>query len=118
MVLVTINLHATCDFEHLTIHTNVQIALTAHRLEELPIVTFTAAHQGSEDIDGLAGIIAHDHVEHFLLGIFHHLLASGIAVGLTGTGKEQSHIVIDLGGGANGGAWVLISGLLLDTDHR
>ena len=118
MVLVTIDLHAACDLQQLTINADVEITFAAHRLEELTIVTFTTAHQGCQDIDRLAGIVVHDHVEHLLLGIFHHLLTSGVAVGLTCAGKEQTQVVIDLSGGANGGTRILVGGLLLDADDR
>ena len=116
VVLVAIYLHAACDLQQLSIHADIQIALTAHRLEEFTIVAFSAAHQRGEDIDGFTGIVVHDHVEHFLLGIFHHLLTGGIAVGLSGPGKEQTQVIVDLSSGANGGTWILVSGLLLDAD--
>ena len=118
VVLVTIYLHATGNLHQLTIDTDIQVALPAHRLEEFAVVTLAASDEWGEDEDFFVRIVVEDHVEHLLLRIFHHFLACGITVGTSCTGKEQTHIVIDFRRGANGGTWVLISGLLFDADNR
>ena len=66
----------------------------------------------------MAVVVGENNLEHLLHGVFHHLLARMVAVGRSGAGIEQSHIVVDLGGGAYGGAGVLVGGLLLDADYR
>ena len=79
-------------------------------------MTLTTLDQRGKNKNAMAGIVVEDHVEHALLSILYHLLASGVAVGSASTGKEQSHVVVNLGSGANGGAGVLIGSLLLDAD--
>ena len=116
VVLVTIHLHASRDLHEFTIDADIQVTLAAHRLEEFTVVTLTAAHQWGEDEDLLTRIVMEDHVEHLLLRVFHHLLTSGITVSLTRTGKEQTHIVVDLGGGTYRRTGVLVGGLLFDAD--
>ena len=57
-----------------------------------------------------------DHVDDFLLSVFHHLLSAEIAVGRAGACVEQTQIVVDLRCGTHGGAWILVCRLLLDAD--
>ena len=90
--------------------------LTLQRLEEFTVVTFTIAHQRSKDIERLAGIVGENHLENLLVGIFHHLLAGNIAVSRSCAGEEQTHVVINLGGGAYGRARVLVGSLLFYAD--
>ena len=116
MVLVAVHLHASDNLLHLAVYPYVQVALAAHGLEELTIVTLTTADERGQDKDLPTGIVVDDHVKHFLLRIFHHLLTSGIAIGLTGPGEEQTQVVVYLRRRAHRGARVLVGGLLLDTD--
>ena len=116
VVLIAVHFHASGNLHHLPVDADVQIALAAHGLEELAVVALAAPHQRGEDEDLPPGIVVEDHVDHALLGVFHHLLAGGVAVGTAGTGKEQAQVVVDLGGGAHGGARILVGGLLLDAD--
>ena len=118
VVLITVHLHAAGNLHHLSVDADIQIALAAHGLEEFTVVTFTASYQRSENQDFLTVIVLKDHVDDALLGVFHHLLASGITIGTAGTGKEQTQVVVDLGGGAHGGTWVSVGGLLLNTNNR
>ncbi len=64
----------------------------------------------------MSGIVVEDHLQDALLGVLHHLLTGGVAVGTASTGKEQTEVVVDLCGGADGGARVLVGGLLLNAD--
>ena len=116
MVLVTVHLHASGDFQNFPIDTDIQVTFATHRLEEFTVMTLTAADKRSEDEDLTSGIIVQDHVEHLLLCVFHHLLTGGIAVGLAGTGEEQTHVVVDLCRGAYCGSRIPVGGLLLDAD--
>ena len=80
----------------------MHVTLAAHAFEQLAIMTLAPPHNGSQDKNLLAGIVVGDHLDDFLFRVFHHRFAGHIAIGTTGTGKEQSQIVIDLGGGAYG----------------
>ena len=64
----------------------------------------------------MSGIIVGNHIEHSLFGITHHLLASSKAISASGSGKEQSHIVVDFGSCAYRRTGILVGGFLLDTD--
>ena len=118
MVLVTIHLHATLQFEDLIIHSNLKIAFATHLLKELTIMSLTIADKRSENDDTLSDIVAENHLRNLILGVFHHLLARHIAICRTCTGKEQTEIVIDLSSSADGRARITVCRLLLDTDHR
>ena len=102
MVLVAVGLHARRYVHYLAIHPNIQIALAPKRLEQFPIVSLTLSYEWRKDIDAVSGILRIDHVENTLLGILHHLFARSIAVCRSGTGKEQSQIVVYLGRSAHG----------------
>ena len=116
MVLITVDFHAADDFEHLAIDAHVEVALAAHGLEELAVVSLTTLDQWGKDKDAVAGIVVKNHVEYLLFSVFHHLLASGVAVCTACTGKEQTHVVIDLCRSTHGGAGILVGGLLLNAD--
>ena len=118
MVLVAVNLHPPRDFRNHSVDADMQVAFPSHALEEFAVVTFPVAYQWRQQVDLLFGIILSDHAEHLLFGIFHHLLACGIAVGRSCTGKEQTEEVINLGGRSYRGTWILIGGLLFDADDR
>ena len=81
-------------------------------------MTFALAYEGSEQEDSLALIIAENHVDDLFLGIFHHLLATLIAVCSTGAGIEQTEIIVNLGGSAHGRAGILVGGFLFYADDR
>ena len=90
MVLVAVNLHSSRYFLHLSIHANIQIPLSAHRLEKLPIMTLSLPDERGKDKDLLAGILIKDKTHDLLFRILHHFLTRDIAISRTSTSKEQS----------------------------
>ena len=118
VVLVAVQLHAGQGFAHLAVHTHIEVALLAHLLEELLVVSLTVTHQWGKDVDALSFIVFQDEVQYLLFGVLHHLLAREVGIGIAGTGKEQTQVVVHFGGGAHGGAWILVRGFLLDGDNR
>ena len=117
MILIAIYLHALSHFHQIAIHTHVQVAFSAHGLEEFTVVSFTATHQWGEDKNLFTLVAIQNHVEHFLFRIFHHFLARHVTIGFTSTCKEQTYVVVDLCGGTDSGTGILVGGFLLDTDH-
>ena len=81
-------------------------------------MSLALANQRSQQEDGLSGIFIENHIDDLFLGVFHHLFTAAVAVGCTGTGKEQAEIVVNLGSGTNGRTRVLVGGLLFDADDR
>ena len=61
-------------------------------------------------------VFLQDKVYNLVLRIAHHLLPAQVRIGLTGTGKEQTEIIVDLCRGSYRGTGILIGGLLLDGD--
>ena len=45
MVFIPVNLHASCYFLYLSVHTNVEITLASHLLEKLTIMTFALSYE-------------------------------------------------------------------------
>ena len=90
VILVSVQLHAGQCFAHFAVHPDIEVALLAHLLEQVLVVSLTVAHQGSQDIDALALIIAQNQLQDLLFGVLHHLLAGQIGVSLARTGIEQT----------------------------
>ena len=102
VVLVAVGLHAARYFNNLAVHSHVQVSLAAHALEQLAVVPLSVAHERGQDVYRLAVVALVYHAQHVVLGVFHHLLARGVAVGRAGPGVEQAEVVVYLGGGAHG----------------
>ena len=116
VVLVAIDLEVRHDFAQLTVDARVEVTLMAKALEEFAVVALAAAHDGGQQEEPAAPVVAENHLDDALLGIFDHGLAGHVAVGTAGAGVEQAQEVVDLGGGAYGGAGVAVGRLLLDGD--
>ena len=118
VVLIAVHLHATAYLHDFPVNAHGEVSLAPHLLEEFAVVAFAASYQWCQNVDPLTGIVVLNHFKHPLLGIFHHWLARHIAVCFAGTGEEQAQIVVNLRGGAHGGAGVPVGGFLLDADDR
>ena len=118
MVLVAVGLHAARNLQYLSVDSCIKVAFPAKALEKLPVVTLALADKRGKDEYALAGICCLDDADYLLLGIFHHLLPAGIAIGVGRARIEQTQIVIDLGYRADGRAGIAVGGLLLDGDYR
>ena len=117
MVLVAIHLHAALYLHDGAVHADIEVAFAAHGLEEFAVVSLAVADQRRQNVDAAVLIVASDHLQHLLLGVFHHFLARHITVCRAGARVEQTQVVVHLGGGAHGGTRVLVGRLLLDADH-
>ena len=117
MVLITVNLHALNYLQHLSVNSYMHVSLAAHALEELAIMSFSTTYYRSQNVNLMSGVVVGNHVENTLFGIAHHLLAGSKAIGTSGTGKEQSQVVVNLGGGSYRRTGILVGGFLLDTDY-
>ena len=88
VVLVSVHLHALGQLHDVAVHTHMQIALSTHRLEQLPVVALTALHQRRQHQNLAALVVVQNHVDNLLLRVFHHRLAGHVAVRPAGTGKQ------------------------------
>ena len=80
-------------------------------------MSFAVAYQWRKYVDRLGLIVAQNHLHHLFLGVANHLLAGHVAIGRCRTCIEQSQVVVYFGGGAHGGAWILVGGLLFYAYH-
>ena len=71
---------------------------------------------GEGALDGETAALVHleDIADHVLNGVALDFLSADGRDGLAGAGKEHAQIVVDLGGGAYGGALAAVGGALLD----
>ena len=118
MVLITVQLHAMHDFLHLSVDPHIQVTFLPHLFEKFFIMPLPSTHQRCQDINPFSFIVAPDKVENLFFGILHHLFARQIRIGYSGTRKEQTQVVVNLGSGTYGRTRILIRGFLLNGDHR
>ena len=118
MIFISIYFHPSYNFFQFAVYANIKISLATHTLKQLTIMSFTLAYQWSKNENTLIRIITENHCDNFLFGIFHHLLARRITISRSGTGIEQTKIVVYLGSCAHGRTWILVSCFLLDANHR
>ena len=118
VVFVAVEFHSLCYFPNLSVNACVEVALASHALEEFAIVSLAASHHRGEDKDFPSGIVGMNHLNNLFLSIFHHFLATLVAVCLSGSCEEKSHEVVDFGSGAHCGARVFVGCLLFDAYHR
>ena len=118
MVFIAVNLHSTGNLDNFSIYPDIQVSLTAHAFEKLPIMSFTLPDEWGEDEYALTDIVCENHLNDLFLGILHHLLSGEIAIGSTRTGKKKSKVVVNLRRCTYGRAGILVRCLLLNTDDR
>ena len=93
-------------------------ALLIKLIEQILKLTLAASDDGSHDGDALAGAQLQDALDDLLGGLAGDGAAAVGAVGRADRGIEQAEVVVDLGDGADGGAWAAAGGFLLDGDGR
>ena len=118
MAFIAVNLHSTGNLDNFSIDPNIQIPLTAHAFEKLPIMSFTLSDEWGEDEYSLTDIVCENHLNDLFFGILYHLLSRQIAIGGTRTGKKKSKVVVNLRSCAYGRARILVRCLLFNTDDR
>ena len=118
VVLVSVEFHAVHDFTYLTVHSDIEITFLAYLLEKFLVMTFTGTDQRSQQIDALSLVLLMNHVENLFFGILHHFLSRKIRIGDAGSGEKQTKVVVDFGGSAYGGTWILVGSLLFNGDDR
>ena len=116
VVLVAVQLHAGNNFPNLTVHPDTQIAFSANILKKFFVMTLARLDHRCQEQDLPTLVFIQDKVYNLVLRIAHHLLSAQVRIGLTGTGKEQTEIIVNLCRGSYSGTGILIGGLLLDGD--
>ena len=84
----------------------------------LPVLALAAAHHRGKQVEPRAFRQREDAVHHLRNGLALDRQAGRGGIGNADARPEQAHIVVDLGDGADGRAWIARSGLLLDGDRR
>ena len=118
MVLVAVQFHAGKRFAHFTVHADVKIAFFANLLEQLLIMSLTATYQRSKNVNAFPFVIIQNKLKNLLFGIFHHFFTGKIRISFTGTGIQQTKIIVYLRCRTYGRTWVFIGCLLLNGNHR
>ena len=117
VVLVAVQLHVGQEFLHLPVNASIEVAFLAHALQKFAVVSLAVLHHGGKDVDTPSLVPLQQEGNNLFLGVADHLLSAHIGIGLAHTGIEQAEEVVNLGGGAHGGAWIAVGGLLLYADN-
>ncbi len=105
------------EVTHFTINTGADIPLACQVLQRLGVLALTLFDDRREQHQALAFRLR-QHVVHHLadgLRIQRHVVIR--AARLTYAGKQQTQVVVDLGNGPDGRAWVVRGRLLLNGDR-
>jgi hypothetical protein len=108
---------------HLAIHARAYQALTLQRLGHILVETLARAHHGGAQHHALAAERLDQRVGDLRCAAGLDRLAAGAALlvhmpagGRAAARPQQSHVVVDLGGGGHGAAWRVAATALLDGD--
>ena len=112
MVAVAVYLHPDGELAYLAIDPHGEEPFLAHLFEQFLIVSLAVTNHGSEDIYLVPLETLDDQRHNLVAGVLDHRLAGDIAYRRPGTGVEQAQEIVDLGGGAYGGARIAVDRLL------
>ena len=114
VIFVAVELHAVGYFTEISINPNCEISLLAQLLKQFLIVPFAVLHQRGKQIHPVTGIFFKNQMYNLLGGEMHHLLSRKIGIGISGSGIQQSQIVIHLSSSTHSASRVLVHRLLVD----
>ena len=97
MVLIPFEHHSAHHLTKLAIDADIKIAFMHHLLEKFLVMSFAATNERSQDVYLFPRIAIEQQFQNLFFGIFHHLFARQIRVGLGCTRKEQTHIIVYFG---------------------
>ena len=118
MILVAVNLHAVCEFAEVSIHPHIDISFLNQLLKKLFIVSLAVFNERCQDIDFAVGIFVENKVDNLIGGIFHHLLATLIAICIRHTSIQETKEIINFGSCSYSASRILVHRFLLDRDYR
>ena len=117
VVLALLEAHAFGELGDLAVDARAK-ALLVERFELFAELALAAADDGGVDGDAFAGSEGDDAFDDLVGGLAGDGAAAVGAVRLADARVEEAQVVVDLGDGADGGAWAARGGLLLDGDSR
>ena len=118
MILVAVQLHARQCLAYLTVYPHIEVALLAHLFKQFLVVAFAVSYQRSQQVNPLSLILLQNQIQYLLFGVLHHLLARQVGISFSGTGKQQSQVVVHLRRRTYGRTRILVGRLLFDGDDR
>ena len=103
---------------HLSVHHHPHESVFAGSLEEVAELAFAPAHEGGEDLDARSVLELQELLDDLGRALAPDGLAALGAVGCPDARPEKAEVIVDLGNGANGRAWIAAHCLLFDRDGR
>ena len=118
VVAAAIELDPVVERAELAVDARLREAALPQRLQLLLELALAAADDRGQHLEPGALLHLEHPVDDLLGGLPADRLAADRAVRAAGPGEEQAQVVVDLGDGPDGGAWVAAGGLLVDRDRR
>ncbi len=106
------------EFDQLSVHPGPDKPLPGQPLQDIPVLPPLFVLNGGQQHQACASRQGHDLIRHFAHGLRGNRFAGFGIVGLPDMRVKQPKVVIDFGGGRNGGAGTAGTVPLLDGDGR
>ena len=100
------------------VHPDPHIPLLEVLFKELLELAFSSLHHRRQNHDSRVLRVGQDRVDDLIQALVRDRPPAQMTVRLADGGKQQAHVVVDLGDRADGGAGAAAGGLLLDADGR
>ena len=117
VLLLLLQLRRIGQRVHHSVHPHPAVALRVQFVEQVDELALTGAHHRCEHLEPQTLVHREDLVDDLLRRLAGDALAAHRTVRGAGPGIEQTQVVVHLGDGAHGRAWVAVGGLLIDR-HR
>ena len=116
MMLIFIECDLLAELMDFAIHPDTDKALLSQPLKDLLVLPFFLLHQRRQQQHFFTLLAAKQRLQHIMNRLGADRLAALWAVRLTGAGKQQAEMIVNLRDCAHGGTRIFAGGFLLDGD--
>ena len=118
MLLLLGELDIIRQLPHLTVDESTGIAVPAKQLQQILELTFAPTYHRRKYLKSRTFRIRQQCVDHLLRGLRADQRTAFRTMRNTGTGEQQSQVIIDFGDGSDGGTRITGSRFLIDRNSR
>ncbi|MDQ0742922.1 hypothetical protein QFZ62_000230 [Clavibacter sp. B3I6] len=117
VLVLLLELGRRAELDELPVHDGARVPSGGELREQVDELALLLRHDGADDLVPRAGLELHELIGDLLHGLAGDALPADGAVGDADAGPEESHVVEDLGDGADRGPRVAVGRLLVDGDR-
>ena len=101
MRFVAVEAHSVRKVGDFAVHPCVKITLAQKLLEKFLVMAFTPLDERCHQVDFLTVHLIDNDIDNLVVGVFDHLFAGVVGIGLAGAREKKAHKVVNLCGCAN-----------------